>query len=70
LVGLGEEQADQEWAHFFDACGQKENEISTVTFPLSALAAIVLFSFSKMIVVFLFSRRSIKDTAITAARPQ
>jgi hypothetical protein len=44
--------------------------ISTVTFPLSALAAIVLFSFSKMIVVFLFSRRSIKDTAITAARPQ
>jgi hypothetical protein len=23
---LGEEQADQEWAHFFDACGQKENE--------------------------------------------
>jgi hypothetical protein len=26
LVGLGEEQADQEWAHFFAACGQKENE--------------------------------------------
>ena len=27
LVGLGEEQADQGWAHFVDACGQKENEI-------------------------------------------